>query len=68
MNSVYQHYKGGLYRVLVCDARIESNPNVDHTVYVSLQDGRVWVRPTSEFLDTVAIDGNGNRIFRFTAV
>lgn len=49
-SQVYQHIKtGGLY-VVVTDAELEANLS-SVVVYKSLADGRVWVRPASEFYD-----------------
>lgn len=49
-SEVYQHIKtGGLYVIL---AHAEYEANLAHVVvYKSLKDGRIWVRPASEFYD-----------------
>lgn len=50
IGSIWKHLKtGGLYRVLdhvFIEATAE--PAV---LYISMDDGRKWVRPTKEFLD-----------------
>lgn len=49
--NIWKHVRtGGLYEVLVADARIEATlePVV---VYKSMTDGVVWVRPVAEFMD-----------------
>jgi hypothetical protein len=49
-SQIYQHIKtGGIY-VVITDATIESDME-SAVVYKSLNDGRVWVRPASEFYD-----------------
>ena len=50
--GVYLHKKGGKYRVLHVDATWEETlkPAV---VYMSLTDGRVWVRPAASWLEPV---------------
>jgi hypothetical protein len=54
----YQHFKGGLYRVIAV-GKIEATGE-DVVVYETLYDNpvsRVWVRPLNNFLETVEIDG-----------
>lgn len=49
-SEVYVHLKtGGLY-VVLSDAELEADLS-RVVVYKSLKDGRVWVRPASEFYD-----------------
>jgi hypothetical protein len=49
-SEVYVHMKtGGLYVVLT-DAELETDLS-RVVVYKSLKDGRIWVRPASEFYD-----------------
>lgn len=47
----YRHYKGGIYEV-VCEARLESDPDVVMIVYRS-EDGMIWTRPSEEFFGLV---------------
>lgn len=49
-SEIYRHIKtGGLY-VVIADAEMEANGDFA-VVYRSLDDGRIWVRPSSEFYD-----------------
>lgn len=51
----YRHYKGGIYEVL-CEARLESDPDTVMVVYRSEQ-GQIWTRPGDEFFGLVQRDG-----------
>lgn len=67
---IWQHVKsGGLYRI-VSQGLIESDLT-PATIYESLWDGQIWIRPTSEFedgrfinlsIDEVADTSAGDRI------
>lgn len=52
--SIYRHFKGGYY-VVQSLATIESTGE-EVVIYQSLQDGRVWVRPSSVFRELVPED------------
>jgi hypothetical protein len=52
----YRHYKGGIYEV-VCEARLESDPNVIMIVYKA-EDGQIWTRPRAEFFGLVKHEGD----------
>ena len=52
VGGVYQHYKGGFYLVLYT-ALLEETL-VEHVVYQSLMDSRIWVRPATDFVSTVS--------------
>jgi hypothetical protein len=52
----YRHYKGGIYE-MVCEARLESDPNVIMIVYKS-SDGSIWTRPRDVFFELVEYEGN----------
>jgi hypothetical protein len=52
----YRHYKGGIYEI-VCEARLESDPDVVMIVYKS-EDGSVWTRPREVFFELVQNEGN----------
>lgn len=43
----YQHYKGGVYKVLMQAINEETSENM--VIYSSLDDNTKWVRPISEF-------------------
>lgn len=49
MSRIYEHRKGGRYRLLKRGTNEADQTPV--VIYQSLQDGRVWVRPASEFDD-----------------
>lgn len=61
----YQHYKGGIYEIL-CEARLESDPDVIMIVYQSAADGVIWTRPKSAFFEPVQHEGNAMQ--RFTPI
>jgi hypothetical protein len=69
--SVYQHWKGGLYTVLFLARDSNNNANrEDVVVYMSLSEpysGAVNVRRLSEFIEDVTIAG-GRTTPRFTYV
>ena len=56
MNSQkYQHYKGGLYEIVIEAKHSESME--DLIVYRSIEDPtKVWARPKGMFFDNVEID------------
>ena len=60
----YRHYKGGIYE-LICEARLESNPNVSMIVYKA-EDGSIWTRPRDVFFEPVQHEGN--TVQRFTPI
>jgi len=39
----YRHYKGGIYEI-VCEARLEADPDVTMMGYKS-EEGMIWTRP-----------------------
>ena len=49
-SEIYQHIKTGDLYVILTDAEYEATL-VPVVVYKSLKDGRIWVRPASEFYD-----------------
>lgn len=52
--NIYRHFKGGYYVVLSQATVEETGEQV--VIYQSLQDGRVWTRPLSVFLEPVPSD------------
>lgn len=55
MIARFQHYKGGVYRLVGFGS---NEPDESETViYVAESDGRMWVRPRSEWTDQVEVDG-----------
>lgn len=52
----YRHYKGGIYE-LICEARLESDPDVIMIIYKS-EDDLFWTRPKYEFFELVIHEGS----------
>lgn len=52
----YRHYKGGIYEI-VCEARLESDPQIIMMVYKS-DEGLIWTRPKEVFFELVEHEGN----------
>jgi len=52
----YQHYKGGIYQI-VCEARLEADPDVVMMVYQSVADDMIWTRPKEAFFELVEYEG-----------
>lgn len=50
----YRHYKGGIYE-FVGDAILESD--LSAMVVYRAADGRLWIRPTEVFHETIEVDG-----------
>jgi len=51
----YQHYKSGIYD-LVCEAKLESNPEQILLIYRS-PEGETWARPIEAFFEKVEFEG-----------
>lgn len=51
----YRHYKGGIYEI-VCEARLEADPDVIMIVYRS-EEGLIWTRPREVFFELVQYEG-----------
>lgn len=49
--NIWQHFKGGLYRVLFLAADAETKKSL--IVYMSLTDGSLWVRPEDDWVKEV---------------
>lgn len=63
--GVYQHWKGGFYRVLF--VAFDSADILEYVVvYMSMTDGRVWTRPAKEFDGYVQTDPRSAPVKRFT--
>jgi len=52
----YRHYKGGIYEI-ICEARLESDPDVIMVVYKS-EEGLIWTRPCDVFFESVEYEGS----------
>lgn len=61
---LYQHYKGGLYRVLG-EAR-HSETKEELVIYMSVSTGKFWARPKEMFYESIS-DGE-NIVPRFKKV
>ncbi len=55
IGGMYEHYKGTRVRVLY--EAMHSETLEPLTIYIHLEDGGVWARPTAMFLDTINKDG-----------
>lgn len=67
--GIYQHYKGGLYRLLfIAKDSTNGSPTADQdvAVYVSLNEsGRVSVRLLAEFDGRVQVEGQSRPRFEW---
>lgn len=59
--GLYKHFKGKTYRVI--GVAKHSEDLEDMVVYEHLDDGQMWVRPVSSFLETVNRDGKIQKRF-----
>jgi hypothetical protein len=64
IGGIYNHFKN--HRVKVLGEAYDSETNEKMTIYIHLQDGTMWVRPTNMFLDTVS--RNGSTFERFQEI
>jgi len=58
INAIYQHYKGGKYRV-ICVAK-HSETLEELVIYEALYDNpvsKLWARPVGLFMDEVELEG-----------
>ncbi|AAV82420.1 DUF1653 domain-containing protein [Idiomarina loihiensis] len=63
-SGIYEHYKGGRYRVI--DIARHSETEEWMVLYQPLYgEQKLWVRPFDMFAETVNIDGNDVPRFRF---
>ncbi len=51
---LYRHYKGGIYKHLLEAQHTETGEKL--TIYISLETGKVWARPTEMFEEFVKAD------------
>lgn len=62
----YQHFKGGMYKVLGVAKNSETFE--DLVVYEALygnETSKIWVRPVSMFMDEVDVDGKKVPRFKY---
>lgn len=67
INGIYEHYKGGRYRVLGTCRHSETLEEL--VLYECLYEneiGRLWVRPKKMFLESVMKKSRETPRFRFT--
>ncbi|MEK7019863.1 MULTISPECIES: DUF1653 domain-containing protein [Bacillus] len=60
---LYRHYKGGLYRTL-SEVAYHSETEEEMVVYISVETGKVWVRPSKMFHELVTAE-DGSVVPRF---
>lgn len=53
--GIYEHFKGGRYRVLGIARHSESQD--EFVVYESLEQGGMWIRPLGMFMENVEREG-----------
>lgn len=61
--GIYQHFKGGKYQVLGVVKHSETLEEM--VLYKHLDDGALWVRPKTMFLETVEKQGRKLPRFKF---
>ena len=54
MADIWQHYKGGVYNVLLLGRHSETDEEM--VVYEDTK-GEIWIRPSKMFLENVEVDG-----------
>lgn len=62
IGGMYEHYKGTKVRVL--HEALHSETLEPLTIYIHLEDGGIWARPTNMFLDSVEKDGKSFERFK----
>ena len=56
MNKMrYRHYKGGIYEI-VCEAKVEADPNIMLMTYKS-DEAMIWAHPKEVFFESVQHEG-----------
>jgi len=51
----YEHYKGGIYRVINIATHTETEEVL--VIYEGIESNKTWARPKNMFQDNVEIDG-----------
>lgn len=62
--GLYKYYKGGIYEVL--ENAKHSETLEDMVVYRSTEDEKIWVKPSTKFIEPMSKDKNS--ISRFTFI
>ena len=65
IKATYRHYKGGLYRLISDNVRMESTGEI-LCVYECCTTGAVYARPHAEFFGAVNL--NGQAFSRFVKI
>lgn len=65
VNGLYQHYKGGVYRVITMAIHTETKENL--VICKSELFGTIYARPISSFFETIT-NSSGQREPRFTSL
>ncbi|MBR2825176.1 MAG: DUF1653 domain-containing protein [Solobacterium sp.] len=63
--SIYQHYKGNIYRILGVGKHSETLE--EYVIYEDVQKGLIWVRPYNMFLEDVQLK-DGTIVPRFKRI
>lgn len=63
VNRIYQHYKGGLYKVIGIASHSETLEKL--VIYVSLTNHFLWARPLSMWCERIRIDGADYQRFTY---
>jgi hypothetical protein len=65
INSIYKHFKGGLYKVVTIATHVETSDRL--VIYYDLSnEEKIWARPEKDFLSKVVFEGK--LINRFTYI
>ena len=63
--SVYQHFKGNIYKILGVGKHSETLE--DYVVYADLNEEKIWIRPYDMFLEEVQLE-DGTIVPRFKQI
>lgn len=64
IGATYEHYKGTKAKVIA--EALHSETLEPMTIYIHLEDGGVWARPTKMFLETIKI--GSKKVERFKKI
>jgi hypothetical protein len=63
---LYKHYKGGLYRVIGEAQHSETEEEL--TIYMSVETGLLWARPTRMFYELIDLPDGRRAVLRFREI
>lgn len=66
INSIYQHYKGGLYKVV--GIAKDGEDLKDIVVYENIETSKLWTRSLSNFVEVLGDDREGTHYHRFSSI